>query len=93
VTVAAITGASGPVVGDLWLMGMPVVALTWNVRHVIRGVDVDDDTVRSRRSGSAARCAWRAQVLAYFITDGVSNGGTEAINQRSDRQDPPHPAR
>ena len=24
--------------------------------------------------------AWRAQVLAYFETDGVSNGGTEAIN-------------
>jgi transposase len=24
--------------------------------------------------------AWRAQVLAYFDTDGVSNGGTEAIN-------------
>ena len=24
--------------------------------------------------------AWRAQVLAYFETSGVSNGGTEAIN-------------
>jgi len=24
--------------------------------------------------------AWNAQVLAYFDTDGVSNGGTEAIN-------------
>ncbi len=24
--------------------------------------------------------AWRQQVLAYFDTDGVSNGGTEAIN-------------
>jgi transposase len=24
--------------------------------------------------------AWRAQVLAYFVTKGVSNGGTEAIN-------------
>jgi transposase len=24
--------------------------------------------------------AWRNQVLAYFATDGVSNGGTEAIN-------------
>ena len=24
--------------------------------------------------------AWRSQVLAYFATDGVSNGGTEAIN-------------
>ena len=24
--------------------------------------------------------AWRAQVLAYFPTNGVSNGGTEAIN-------------
>jgi transposase len=24
--------------------------------------------------------AWKAQVLAYFDTDGVSNGGTEAIN-------------
>ena len=24
--------------------------------------------------------AWRAQVLAYFDTSGVSNGGTEAIN-------------
>jgi transposase len=24
--------------------------------------------------------AWRPQVLAYFTTDGVSNGGTEAIN-------------
>lgn len=24
--------------------------------------------------------AWRSQVLAYFITNGVSNGGTEAIN-------------
>jgi transposase len=24
--------------------------------------------------------AWRSQVLAYFDTDGVSNGGTEAIN-------------
>jgi transposase len=24
--------------------------------------------------------AWRIQVLAYFATDGVSNGGTEAIN-------------
>jgi transposase len=24
--------------------------------------------------------AWRAQVLAYFDTDGLSNGGTEAIN-------------
>ncbi len=26
------------------------------------------------------RRAWRAQVLAYFDTDGLSNGGTEAIN-------------
>jgi hypothetical protein len=25
-------------------------------------------------------CAWWQQVLAYFDTDGVSNGGTEAIN-------------
>jgi transposase len=24
--------------------------------------------------------AWRGQVLAYFDTSGVSNGGTEAIN-------------
>jgi transposase len=24
--------------------------------------------------------AWRHQILAYFATDGVSNGGTEAIN-------------
>ena len=24
--------------------------------------------------------AWREQVLAYFVTGGVSNGGTEAIN-------------
>ena len=24
--------------------------------------------------------AWRQQVLAYFDTQGVSNGGTEAIN-------------
>lgn len=24
--------------------------------------------------------AWRSQVLAYFTSDGVSNGGTEAIN-------------
>jgi transposase len=24
--------------------------------------------------------AWRTQVLAYFDTSGVSNGGTEAIN-------------
>ncbi len=24
--------------------------------------------------------SWRAQVLAYFDTGGVSNGGTEAIN-------------
>ena len=24
--------------------------------------------------------AWKAQVLAYFDTGGVSNGGTEAIN-------------
>lgn len=24
--------------------------------------------------------AWRAQILAYFDTAGVSNGGTEAIN-------------
>ncbi len=24
--------------------------------------------------------AWRAQVLAYFDTDGLRNGGTEAIN-------------
>jgi transposase len=24
--------------------------------------------------------AWKAQVLAYFDTEGVSNGGTEAIN-------------
>jgi transposase len=24
--------------------------------------------------------AWQAQVLAYFDTSGVSNGGTEAIN-------------
>ena len=24
--------------------------------------------------------AWKTQVLAYFDTDGVSNGGTEAIN-------------
>jgi transposase len=24
--------------------------------------------------------AWREQVLAYFTTSGVSNGGTEAIN-------------
>ncbi len=36
---------------------------------------------RSPKSpGSAAPCAWRAQVLAYFATDGLSNGGTEAIN-------------
>ncbi len=25
--------------------------------------------------------AWRSQVLAYFDTDGLSNGGTEAINR------------
>ena len=24
--------------------------------------------------------AWRSQVLAYFVTDGLSNGGTVAIN-------------
>ncbi len=24
--------------------------------------------------------AWRQQILAYFATKGVSNGGTEAIN-------------
>ena len=24
--------------------------------------------------------AWRVQILAYFDTSGVSNGGTEAIN-------------
>ena len=24
--------------------------------------------------------AWKAQILAYFDTSGVSNGGTEAIN-------------
>ena len=24
--------------------------------------------------------AWRQQLLAYFVTAGVSNGGTEAIN-------------
>jgi transposase len=28
----------------------------------------------------AALRAWRQQVLAYFATAGVSNGGTEAIN-------------
>ena len=37
------------------------------------------------RSGDVARRgrtlqAWRAQVLAYFDTGGVSGGGTEAIN-------------
>ncbi|WP_374109470.1 transposase [Actinotalea sp. K2] len=31
------------------------------------------------RLGRALR-AWRTQVLAYFETDGASNGGTEAIN-------------
>ena len=31
------------------------------------------------RLGRALR-AWRAQVLAYFDTSGVSNGGTDAIN-------------
>lgn len=44
VTAAAITGPGGPVVGDLWLLGAPALALTWNVRHVIRGADPDDDT-------------------------------------------------
>ena len=29
--------------------------------------------------------AWRPQVLAYFATDGVSNGGTEAINLLIDK--------
>jgi hypothetical protein len=33
--------------------------------------------------------AWRTQILAYFTTNGVSNGGTEAI-KRPDRKDPPH---
>ena len=36
--------------------------------------------------------AWRTQVLAYFATDGVSNGGTEAINLHH-REDPPARAR
>ncbi len=31
-------------------------------------------------SDCAARRPWRAQVLAYFDTDGLSNGDTEAIN-------------
>jgi transposase len=31
--------------------------------------------------GSAALSApWKSQILAYFNTHGVSNGGTEAIN-------------
>jgi len=30
-------------------------------------------------AGRALRAS-RTQVLAYFVTDGVSNGGTEAIN-------------
>jgi N-methylhydantoinase A/oxoprolinase/acetone carboxylase beta subunit len=34
---------------------------------------------RIARLGRTLR-AWRAQVLAYFDTSGVSNGGTEAIN-------------
>jgi transposase len=34
---------------------------------------------RGRRLGRTLR-AWRQQVLAYFDTGGVSNGGTEAIN-------------
>lgn len=29
--------------------------------------------------------AWRAQVLAYFDTDGATNGGTEAINHIIDK--------
>ena len=29
--------------------------------------------------------AWRAQVLAYFVTDGLSNGGTEATNMLSEK--------
>jgi transposase len=29
--------------------------------------------------------AWKAQVLAYFDTSGVSNGGTEAINLINDK--------
>ncbi len=41
---------------------------------------------RSPRSPeSAAPCAWRSQVLAYFDTDGLSNGGTEAINMLIER--------
>jgi transposase len=33
--------------------------------------------------------AWKAQVLAYFDTSGVSNGGTEAIHQPDQRKGPP----
>ena len=36
-------------------------------------------SLRSPRLGRTLR-AWRSQVLAYFDTDGLSNGGTEAIN-------------
>ncbi len=34
----------------------------------------------SRRWLGRTLRAWRAQVLAYFDPDGLSNGGTEAIN-------------
>ena len=49
-------------------------------------------TLRTRPIPEVARLgrtlrAWRAQVLAYFDTDGVSNGGTEAINL-DHREDP-----
>ena len=29
--------------------------------------------------------SWRSQVLGYFDTDGLSNGGTEAINMLIDK--------
>lgn len=35
--------------------------------------------------------AWRAQVLAYFATGGVSNGGTEAINLLIEKTRSPGP--
>jgi transposase len=39
---------------------------------------------RTAQPGQATRSrtlrAWKAQILAYFDTSGVSNGGTEAIN-------------
>jgi hypothetical protein len=46
------------------------------------GARVVADLARSARVGRFRRTlrAWRAKVLAYFDTGGVSNGGTEAIN-------------